>query len=110
MLQIFQTVEDELQENDQFSEGCWAALTKPTNEELQQVAQETGIDIDDLRAPLDDEERSRIEQEDDYVVVLVDIPSLDEKDRYVTIPLGIYMTKQLIGVPGGDAGTQSIYE
>ncbi len=96
MLQIFQTVEDELQENDQFSEGCWAALTKPTNEELQQVAQETGIDIDDLRAPLDDEERSRIELEDDYVVVLVDIPSLDEKDRYVTIPLGIYMTKQLI--------------
>ena len=96
MLQIFQTVEDELQENDQFSEGCWAALTKPTNEELQQVAQETGIDIDDLRAPLDDEERSRIEQEDDYVVVLVDIPSLDEKDRYVTITLGIYMTKQLI--------------
>lgn len=96
MLQIFQTVEDKLQENDQFSEGCWAALTKPTNEELQQVVQETGIDIDDLRAPLDDEERSRIEQEDDYVVVLVDIPSLDEKDRYVTIPLGIYMTKQLI--------------
>ena len=89
-------MEDELQENDQFSEGCWAALTKPTNEELQQVAQETGIDIDDLRAPLDDEERSRIELEDDYVVVLVDIPSLDEKDRYVTIPLGIYMTKQLI--------------
>ncbi len=96
MLQIFQTVEDELQENDQFSEGCWAALTKPTNEELQQVVQETGIDIDDLRAPLDDEERSRIELEDDYVVVLVDIPSLDEKDRYVTIPLGIYMTKQMI--------------
>lgn len=96
MLQIFQTVEDKLQEIDQFSEGCWAALTKPTNEELQQVVQETGIDIDDLRAPLDDEERSRIEQEDDYVVVLVDIPSLDEKDRYVTIPLGIYMTKQLI--------------
>ncbi len=96
MLQIFQTVEDELQESDQFSEGCWAALTKPTNEELQQVVQETGIDIDDLRAPLDDEERSRIELEDVYVVVLVDIPSLDEKDRYVTIPLGIYMTKQLI--------------
>ena len=60
------------------------------------MVQETGIDIDDLRAPLDDEERSRIELEDDYVVVLVDIPSLDEKDRYVTIPLGIYMTKQLI--------------
>lgn len=96
MLQIFQTVEDGLQEKDQISEGCWVALTKPTNEELQRVVQEAGIDIDDLRAPLDDEERSRIEQEEQYVVVLVDIPSLDEKDRYVTIPLGIYMTSRLI--------------
>lgn len=96
MLGIFKTVEDKLQEEEQVSEGCWVALTKPTNEELQIVAAETDIDIDDLRAPLDDEERSRIEQEGDCVIVLVDIPSLDEKDRYVTIPLGIYMTKRAI--------------
>ena len=96
MLEIFRTVEDRLQEENEVSEGCWVALTKPTNEELQTVVRETGIDIDDLRAPLDDEERSRIEQEGDCVIVLVDIPSLDEKDRYVTIPLGIYMTKQAI--------------
>lgn len=96
MLEIFKTIEDELQEESEVSEGCWVALTKPTNEELQTVERETGIDIDDLRAPLDDEERSRIEQEENCVIVLVDIPSLDEKDRYVTIPLGIYMTKQVI--------------
>ena len=96
MLEIFRTVEDKLQEENEVSEGCWVALTKPTNEELQTVVRETGIDIDDLRAPLDDEERSRIEQEGDCVIVLVYIPSLDEKDRYVTIPLGIYMTKQAI--------------
>ena len=96
MLEIFRTVEDKLQEENEVSEGWWVALTKPTNEELQTVVRETGIDIDDLRAPLDDEERSRIEQEGDCVIVLVDIPSLDEKDRYVTIPLGIYMTKQAI--------------
>lgn len=96
MLEIFRTVEDKLQEENEVSEGCWVALTKPTNEELQTVVRETGIDIDDLRAPLDDEERSRIEQEGDCVIILVDIPSLDEKDRYVTIPLGIYMTKQAI--------------
>ncbi len=96
MLEIFKTIEDKLQEESEVSEGCWVALTKPTNEELQTVERETGIDIDDLRAPLDDEERSRIEQEGNCVIVLVDIPSLDEKDRYVTIPLGIYMTKQVI--------------
>ncbi len=73
MLEIFKTIEDKLQEDDTVSEGCWVALTKPTNEELQTVSRETGIDIDDLRAPLDDEERSRIEQEGDCVIVLVDI-------------------------------------
>ena len=94
MLQIFNTVEDGLQELDQVTEGCWVALTKPTMEELETVSATTGIDIDDLRAPLDDEERSRVEN--DYVVILVDIPSLDEKDRYVTIPLGIYTTEKMI--------------
>ena len=69
MREIFKTVEDKLQEDDMVSEGCWVALTKPTNEELQTVSQETGIDIDDLRAPLDDEERSRIEQEGVVVYV-----------------------------------------
>ncbi len=96
MLQLYKTVEDEFQKLDEISEGCWIALTKPTHEEIYRVSEETGIDVDDLRAPLDDEERSRIETEDDYVVVLVDIPSVDEKDRYVTIPLGIYMTKKMI--------------
>lgn len=96
MLQIFNTVEDGLQELDQVTEGCWVALTKPTMEELENVSATTGIDIDDLRAPLDDEERSRVEIENDYVVILVDIPSLDEKDRYVTIPLGIYTTEKII--------------
>ena len=96
MLQIFNTVEDGLQELDQVTEGCWVALTKPTMEELETVSATTGIDIDDLRAPLDDEERSRVEIENDYVVILVDIPYLDEKDRYVTIPLGIYTTEKMI--------------
>lgn len=96
MLQIFNTVEDGLKELDQVTEGCWVALTKPTMEELETVSTTTGIDIHDLRAPLDDEERSRVEIENDYVVILVDIPSLDEKDRYVTIPLGIYTTDKII--------------
>lgn len=96
MIAIYKTVEDDLAEMDRIEEGCWVSLTHPTTEELNLLQEETGIDIDDLRAPLDDEERSRIELEDGYNMILVDIPSLDEKDRYVTIPLGIYMTKEII--------------
>ena len=96
MISIYKTMEDTMIPMDSIEEGCWVSATRPTSEELQRLQEETGIDIDDLRAPLDDEERSRIEVEDNYNMILVDIPSLDEKDRYVTIPLGIYMTKELI--------------
>jgi len=96
MLSIYKTIDEELVSLEKIEEGCWVSVTHPTGEELARLQEELGIDIDDLRAPLDDEERSRVELEDNYNMILVDIPSLDEKDRYVTIPLGIYMTKEHI--------------
>ena len=36
--------------------------------------------MDDLRAPLDEEERSRIEAEDNYTLILVDIPTIEERN------------------------------
>jgi magnesium transporter len=60
-----------------------------------EVAEATGIEVDHLRAPLDEEERARIEVEDNYTLILVDIPTLEkrnDKDRYVTIPLGIIVS------------------
>ena len=96
MISIYKTVEEEMVTLDKIEEGCWVSVIHPNEEELAFLQEETGIDMDDLRAPLDDEERSRIELEDQYNMILVDIPSLDEKDRYVTIPLGIYMTKEHI--------------
>lgn len=96
MISIYKTIEDDMVVLDKIEEGCWISAIHPNEEELAFLEEETGIDLDDLRAPLDDEERSRIELEDGYNMILVDIPSLDEKDRYVTIPLGIYMTKEHI--------------
>jgi len=55
--------------------------------------------VDDLRAPLDEEERSRIEVEDNYTLILADVPAIEErneKDWYVTIPLGIIVTQKMI--------------
>ena len=57
------------------------------------------IEVDDLRAPLDEEERSRIEVEDNYTLILVDVPMIEErndKDWYGTIPLGIIVTDKMI--------------
>lgn len=99
MIEIFKTFDEGIRTIDKIEEGCWIALTNPTASELLEISESCKIDINDLRAPLDEEERSRIEVEDDYTLVLVDIPSMEErngKKRYVTIPLAIIVAQEAI--------------
>lgn len=80
-------------------EGCWVALTDPTATEIFEISNKYGIEVDDLRAPLDEEERSRIEVEDTYTLILVDTPIIEErgdKDWFGTIPLSIIVTNEMI--------------
>ena len=75
------------------------AMTNPTAEELHEVATRYDIDATDMRAPLDEEERSRIDVEDNYTLILVDIPTIEErneKDWYGTIPLSIVLCNDTI--------------
>ena len=60
--------------------GCWVALTNPTATEIFQISERFGIEVDHLRAPLDEEERARIEAEDNYTLILVDIPMIEERN------------------------------
>lgn len=99
MIEIFRTYEDGLRQIDNVEPGCWVVMTGPSATELVEISEKCKIDVDHLRAPLDEEERSRIEVEDDYTIILVDIPTMEErndKDRYVTIPLGIIVGKEVI--------------
>lgn len=99
MIRIFKTENGLIHQKDEPSPGSWIALTNPTATEILEIANTYGIDPDDLRAPLDEEERSRIETEDNYTLILVDIPSIEErndKDWYVTIPMGIITTEEVI--------------
>ena len=84
---------------EEASEGCWIALTDPTATEIFEISNKYQIEVDDLRAPLDEEERSRIEVEDNYTLILVDTPIIEErgeKDWYGTIPLSIIVTNEMI--------------
>lgn len=99
MVQIFMTEDGTIHQKDEVQNGIWMALTDPTATEILEISEAYGIDPDHLRAPLDEEERSRIEVEEHYTLILVDIPTIEErggKDWYVTIPLGIIMTEQMM--------------
>ena len=99
MVRIFKTIDGSIHEIQESQEGCWIALTNPTATEIFEISEQFGIEVDDLRAPLDEEERSRIEVEDNYTLILADVPTIEErneKDWYVTIPLGIIVTQKMI--------------
>ena len=99
MVRIFKTIDGSIHQIQEAQDGCWIALTNPTATEIFEISELFEIEVDDLRAPLDEEERSRIEVEDNYTLILVDVPMIEErneKDWYGTIPLGIIITDKMI--------------
>ncbi|MDO4977433.1 MAG: magnesium transporter CorA family protein [Eubacteriales bacterium] len=105
MLRVFKTIDGKIyqihQEEglEQAESNSWIALTRPSMEELQLVANRYGIEMDDLKCALDVEERSRLLVEEGYTMVVLDIPVSDEKDNkdfYHTIPFAVIITAEEI--------------
>ena len=96
MIKTYLSVEGSITElaGREFPKGCWINMVAPTVEETEEIATRFQVDLNDLRAPLDEEERSRVEIEDEYMMILVDIPIVEtrnDKDWYGTLPLGIFL-------------------
>ncbi|MDP2892644.1 MAG: magnesium transporter CorA family protein [Bacillota bacterium] len=84
---------------DDFQEHAWVNLINPTEEELQRVSSKLDIEMDFLRAALDEEERARIESENGQTFIIVDTPVIETEERaitYSTVPLGIILVKHYI--------------
>jgi len=99
MVKIYKTDDRLIHEEKTIENGVWINMVEPSVEESQAIAEQLGIDVDDIRAALDEEESSRIELEDGYTLILVDVPSTEirhEKKMYTTIPLGIILTQDEI--------------
>ena len=95
MVKYYKTDDRKIHEEDGPVDGVWIDMCNPTVPEGEELA----IDISDLLAPLDDEESSRVELEDGYTLILVDIPALEirhEKEAYTTVPLGIILAQDMI--------------
>lgn len=99
MINIYRTDDRIISEIDQYMDGAWVKLTAPTLEECAEISDRFHMDIADVRAALDDEESSRINLEDDYTLILVDIPSAEMRNNrhsYTTIPLGILIAEDVV--------------
>ena len=96
---IYKTDNGKLSMLNDFEPDVWVNLVSPDMEEIVETAKQYGIDVNDMKAALDDEESSRVQLEDGYTMILVDIPSAEirnEQNAYTTIPLGILLVKNAI--------------
>ena len=105
MIRIFKTIDGKVHQIHQSDEhtkpekNSWIALTDPTLGELEQIAAIHDIDIDDLKSALDEEERSRLVVEENYTMIVLDIPVTEirnEKEYFYTIPFAIIRTADVV--------------
>ena len=101
MFKIHMTENKILRDEDAVTPGGWINTGRPSRAESELISKLAGVEIDpvDIMAALDEEESARIELEDGYTLILVDIATIElrhEKEVYTTIPLGIILTQQNI--------------
>ncbi|MEO0733164.1 MAG: magnesium transporter CorA family protein, partial [Bacteroidota bacterium] len=89
--------------------GCWTELKPPfAADELAGVANDYALPLDFLTDPLDTDERSRYEREDDARLIVVNTPVLapgegDNEGIYITVPVGIILVEdQLITITSSE--------
>lgn len=69
----------------------WVHMSNPTDKEIELVSASTSIPEEMIKAALDEEERARIEKEDDFLLAITDIPITEEDEdhyTYSTLPFG----------------------
>lgn len=94
MIKIYRTKNSKIGELHAFEPGSWIQLTDPSMDEMQMVSERFDIDLADVRAAMDADESSRVDLEDDYTLILVDIPVIEirnDQRAYTAIPLGILL-------------------
>jgi len=99
MIRYYLTENDRLREVETAQSGGWVSLVAPTEAELAAAAAQFRLEPEVLRAALDQDERSRIETDEGYTMILVNIPTVEEqseRELYSTIPLSILLTPEAL--------------
>ena len=95
MVEIFKTVENKVEILKEFEDGAWINLTDPTDEEIDMIGKKFNIEHSYLMSVVDDEERSRIEVNDEgQILIIIDAPAIERQEEstvYNTIPLSIIL-------------------
>ncbi len=100
MIEIFKSVNGKITPSDYEEKNIWISLTNPTIEEINQIRDRYLIEEDFLKAALDTEEVSRLEQEEDQTLILINASQRTTTDdfelSYTTIPTAIIIANDIL--------------
>ncbi len=100
MIEIFKSVNGKITPTDYDEKNIWISLTNPTVEEINEIRDRYSIEEDFLKAALDTEEVSRLEQEEDQTLILINASQRTNTDdfelSYTTIPTGIILANNIL--------------
>ncbi len=99
MFRIYKSEKGLLVPAEKILPNIWVCLFNPTEEEISYIEEKFHIFPEFLRYPLDEEERPRIEKEEQQILIILRVPDVVAKGlfiRYETIPIGIILTEENI--------------
>lgn len=96
MLKYYKTISGRTVEIEDYAENCWVRMIAPTEKEISFICSKLQVPEQFVRSSLDEEERSRIDEEDGCTLIIVDTPTAEKNGselEYSTIPFGIIVTQ-----------------
>jgi magnesium transporter len=99
MIRIMKNSENGLTEISKYEKNCWVNVINPDAEELSGLSADLDISMDFLNDSLDVDERSRIETEDNGILMIFRLPRYDSARKdipYRTLPAGIFIRKNML--------------
>lgn len=97
MIAYYKTVGGKVQQLAGKEENCWINVVSPTESEIKELIDVFGIEPEFLRASLDEEESSHIENEEDHTLIIMDFPVVEKREEgvfYSTSPIGIILLEK----------------
>lgn len=95
MIEFYKTIDGRVTQLEEFTEGCWVNMISPSSDEIDLIAKTVAVEKDFVRAALDPEESSRIDVEDEQLLMIIDIPMVEKntveggQQLFSTLPMGI---------------------
>lgn len=87
-----------IENNDIFSKiekNMWIHLVSPSTSDIKKISQIVKIDEEELLSVLDEEESARLDKDDDFTLIVLDVPVMIEQ-YYETYPFAIFYNEDYI--------------